>query len=141
MTEQMTLTRHPEWEARLNAWLEQCADKPHAWGSHDCVLFAAGVSRAVTGFDPGQRHRGQYRSAAGSSRYLRSLGWDTPEAAFDAHYPRTECAMAQRGDLVLYAESIGVCLGGIALFVGEEGGEPGLVRVAMNEVAAAWKLG
>ena len=137
----MMLARHPEWEARLNAWLEACADKPHAWGHHDCVLFAAGVSDAVTEFDPGKGHRGKYRSAAGSSRYLRSLGWDTPEAAFDAHYPRIEPAMAQRGDLVLHAESIGVCLGGIALFVGEEGGEPGLVRVPMIDITVAWRLG
>ena len=29
------------WEARLNEHLEACARTPFAWGSHDCITFAA----------------------------------------------------------------------------------------------------
>jgi hypothetical protein len=133
--------RRPDWEPRLNAWLQRCADRPHRWGSHDCLMFGAGACRAVTGHDPGRGHRGKYRSAASANRYLRGLGYLTPEALADALWTRIAPAMAQRGDWVLHQDSIGVCIGRDAMFVGEEGSRRGLVRIPLLDCDAAWRVG
>jgi hypothetical protein len=39
------------WEARLNEHLERHARTPFAWGSHDCITFAAGAVVAAGGPD------------------------------------------------------------------------------------------
>jgi hypothetical protein len=141
------LTRRPDWEDRLAAYLARCRDRPHRWGSHDCMLFAAGVCRALTGFDPARGHRGKYCGAVSAARYLRSLGWASPEAAADTLFERIPPAMARRGDLVLHVVDgdrgghPGVCIGAVALFVGEAAGRSGLVRVPMRDCAAAWRIG
>jgi len=35
------VTRPPDWPERLDAFLASRATMPFAWGSHDCVTFAA----------------------------------------------------------------------------------------------------
>lgn len=50
-------------------------------------------------------------------------------------------AFAMRGDVVMAQGSLGICIGGSALFVGEEEGAPGLVRVVRGEWTRAWAVG
>lgn len=93
--------RHPRWEDRLHAYVEKAFHKPHVYGRHDCLLFAAEWVRAVTGHDFGRGHRGKYKSPASASVYLRGLGFSDPEAMLDALFEQKPTAFAQRGDLVL----------------------------------------
>lgn len=134
------MTRLPDWEARLAAYLASVAGLPHAYGSHDCALHAANAVIALTDEDPAARFRGRYSTQIGSLRALRRYGEGTLEATFDAAFPEIPCAFAQRGDIVLRDGSVGVCLGGDAAFVGEEGGLPGLVRFPRREWAKAWAV-
>lgn len=130
------MTRRPDWEARLAAYLSTVAEQPHSYGKHDCMLFPAGAVRAMTGKDYARGHRGKYRSVASSVRYLRSLGFDSQEAMLDSLFDEKPPAFAQRGDIVLDLEGIpGVCIGGDALFVGAEGSREGLVR----QPRSAWR--
>jgi hypothetical protein len=132
------MTRLPDWEARLSAYLAEARSLPHAYGSHDCALHGANVVRAITGIDHGAPFRGRYSTARGALKVLRSIGAGTLEATFDAHLPVIPVAFAGRGDLVMAEESIGVCIGGDALFVGAEGEQEGLVRLPRrNRVTGA----
>lgn len=135
------MARRRDWEPRLVAYLAAARDKPHRYGRHDCMIFSAGVVKAVTGRDFARGHRGKYRSAASATRYLRGLGFDSVEAMIDSVLPEKPVLRAQRGDIVLRDEGQpGVCIGGEALFVGSKEGEEGLVRVPRAQWRKAWAV-
>lgn len=139
------MTRLLDWEARLAAYLSEVADLPMAWGRHDCALHAANAIRAVTGEDHAAPYRGRYQTELGAARALRRQGFASVEAQFDALFPAIVPAFAQRGDIVLRGDAVGVCIGAEALFVGEEalaGAAPrdGLVRFPRAEWAKAWAI-
>lgn len=135
------LTRIPDWEDRLSAWLSECAGASFEWGTLDCLMFAAGAVKAVTGHDPAKGHRGKYNSLDGSVRYLKKLGADSPSEYLDKTFPPVPKAFARRGDLVLAEGNVGVCVGGVSLFIGYENEEPGLIRIPFAEWQAAWAIG
>lgn len=133
--------RRPDWEPHLVAYLAAANHKPHRYGHHDCMIFAAGAVKALTGRDPARGHRGKYSSAATARRYLASLGFDSVEAMIDRILPEKPVLRAQRGDIVLDEEGMpGVCIGGEALFVGTKNGEEGLVRVPRAKWRKAWAV-
>lgn len=136
-----SLIRLPDWEERLSAWLTDCAGASFGWGKLDCLMFAAGAVKAVTGFDPGKGHRGKYDSHASSVRYLKKLGAKSPSDYLDGVFTTVDKAQARRGDLVSVEGNIGVCIGGVALFVGAENDAPGLIRIQFGEWQAAWAIG
>ena len=39
----------PNHDIELAKYIDECRDKPFAWGSHDCLTFAAGCVYAQTG--------------------------------------------------------------------------------------------
>lgn len=138
--QRLDLERLPDWEDRLASYIQTIADTPFEWGWNDCLMFVAGAIDAVTAKDPADEHRGQYRSRTGAIRYLKKLGFDSPEACLDALFERIPPAFARRGDLVLANECAGVCMGNIALFLGDETAA-GFERLPIERWAAAWKIG
>jgi len=135
------MDRLPDWEARLHGYLERLERAEFDWGTLDCALFAAGAVKAMTGEDPAAAFRGRYRTAKGSERALRRFGAGTLEATIDAGFEPRPVGFARRGDLVLVDGMVGVCVGADALFIGEAGGNPGLVRFARGRWAKAWAVG
>jgi hypothetical protein len=91
------LQRLPDWPERLADYL--AAMRPHrfAWGTHDCVRFAAGAIAATTG---AQVLRWQWASMADAARVLRQLG-PLPVAVGAVLPALAAPALAQRGDVVL----------------------------------------
>lgn len=135
------MTRLPRWESRLHAYLTAQAAASFTYGTCDCALFCAGAVEAVTGEDPATAFRGKYSTARGSHRALKRYGAGTLEATVDALFPVIAPAFAQRGDIVLHGEALGVCVGRHALFVGQEGEREGLVHVPRDQWTKAWKVG
>lgn len=136
------MERRGDWDARGAAFIASVRSKPHAYGSHDCLMFLAGAIQAVTGEDLARGHRGKYKSAASASRYLRSLGFETPEAFLDSILEQKPHGHAQRFDVVLASDGIpALCMGAFALSVGEEGGAEGLVKVPRSDWRKAWRVG
>jgi hypothetical protein len=139
--------RKSNWEERLADYLAGAAEKPHEYGVNDCMLFVAGAVKATTGKDPGRGHRRKYDTAKGAVRYLKRLGFDSPEAMLDSLFEEKPVAFAQRGDIVLSDDEPGICIGGEALFVGievdEDGTErrAGLIRRPRAEWDKAWAVG
>lgn len=135
------MTRRSTWEADLSDYMTSVRDRPFEWGVHDCALFAAGAVIAITGVDPIPEYRGAYVSELGSAKALKRLGAGTLDATLDTLFPSVPLAMAQRGDLVWYADSVGVVMGGHALFVGREGEHEGLVKVGRALWEKGWRVG
>lgn len=100
--------RHPDWHARLAAYLARTARTPFAYGRHDCCLFVAGAIKAMTGQDPARGLRG-YRSLAGGLRKLRARGHTDYASLVRSHYPET--ASPRAGDIALIDTPEGPGLG------------------------------
>ena len=130
--------RLPDWEARLSDWLAAQRGRPFEWGRNDCVLFAAGAVQAMTGRDPAADVRGTWSTRIGA---LRALKEQSARGVADVvWFEEIEPAHAMRGDLVLARQSLGVCIGRVAMFVGEDGGEAGPVPLPRAEWARAWRV-
>ena len=135
------MTRLPDWEARLSAWIVANRSREFAWGQWDCILMACSAVEAQTGADPAAEYRG-------AAEALRELGKGTLLKTVDAEFDRRPVGKARRGDLVMFDQSIGVCVGGAGLFVGEErltdaAGIPmraGLVTIPRASLTQAWTV-
>lgn len=135
------MIRLPDWEPRLAEYLAKRHGVHFTWGATDCCLFAADAVIAMTGEDPATAFRGRYTTARGATRALKRYGAGTIEATLDTMFGQIRTAFARRGDLVMCAGMVGICVGGAALFVGEENGAPGLVRFDRSAWAQAWAVG
>jgi hypothetical protein len=140
--------RLADWEQRLSAWIVANRDRPFAWGTWDCALAAFDAAAAITGEDRAAEFRGQYDCRKGSAEALRRLGKGTLIRTINAKYERRPVGKARRGDLVWHSGSVGVCVGGAGLFVGEErladaAGvqmREGLITVPRKLLTKAWTV-
>ncbi len=130
-----------DWEAGLNAYLASVMHTQFSWGSHDCALFAASAAEAITGEDRAADFRGKYDSHAGALQALRDIGSGTLLRTYRDRYPEIPVGKARRGDLIWNGFAIGVCIGPVALFVGEPNDKAGLVRVPRGQWKRAFAVG
>ncbi len=126
--------RLSDWEARLNEYIASKRGEAFAWGENDCCTFSAGAVEALTGVDPMPEYRGKYDTALGSAR---ALGGKKLEEVLDEKFPGVPIGFAQRGDLVLMDECVGVVAGDYAWFVSDVG----LERVKRGLWDKAWGVG
>ena len=96
-----TMTRLPDWQPRLHAWLRRVNGTPFVPGSHDCCLFGAGAIEAQTGVDIAAAWRGRYTTLAGGRRVLRKAGFADHVALIEATLPMIHASYAREGDLAL----------------------------------------
>jgi hypothetical protein len=140
----MKLTRRIDWQQRLTALVIERLALPFAWGSNDCVTFAAEAVYLMTDQDPMESWRGQWSNAHQALRVLQQLG-GLACAVNAAGLQEVGPRMAQRGDLVLLPApgrrgavryALGVCLG-------ERVAGPGLLGLVMAPLGAgvkAWRV-
>lgn len=127
------MTRYHDWEARLADYL--AGFDVNALGEAPCAFFAAGAVEAQTGFDGHAKYAGKYKTALGAVKVMKSLGGGDLPTTFDLHLDRRESpAFAQRGDIVFDGESVGVCIGRVALFVADGA----WVEIPRSEWSIAW---
>ena len=124
------------------AYLDGRQAQPFAWGSsaNDCISFAAGAVRALTGRDLIAEAGLSWTTARGAARVLHRVGGIS--GALDRVLSRMPCARAHRGDVGLAViegrESVVVIEG--ELLAGP--GLAGLVRVQRRGVLVqAWSVG
>jgi hypothetical protein len=132
--------RDPDWEQALADYLAGKQGCVFAWGTCDCAMFAAGAVEAMTGTDPASDIRGQYKSQASAARAIKRKGFTDLGEWVGSLFSEIGPAFAHRGDIVMSDGNLGICTGGIAWFVGEENGEPGLVSRPMQEWERAWRV-
>lgn len=153
------VSRLPDWDRRLDAYLAAAAARPFVWGGgaggQDCVLFALGAVEAMTGVDGAADIRGRYTTALGALKTMRRVfaAEDLPAAAdaFRLRWRGEEVPVlsARRGDLVQGA--VALPAGGAAPALGLLGldgrtawfaaAPAGLVTMAVRACARAWRVG
>jgi hypothetical protein len=114
--------------------IERFRHTPFAWGEHDCALFAANVLLAYTGEDFATVFRGRYKSKSGAYRVLKPYGGLS--GYITSIFKPKPIKMAQRGDLVMKDNCVGICLGRVSAFVYEVNGLVFLPTLTMDK---AWQ--
>lgn len=113
----MTGARLWDWEQRLADYLAGVAADVDALGPMPCARFAFDAAQAQTSVDSYAPYRGKYKTEIGGAKLMRKHGDGTLPSIFDLHYTQKEAAFAQRGDLIFNGETMGVCIGGMAVFI------------------------
>lgn len=111
------MTRHHDWESKLDEFLNGNSGRAFKYGSWDCCLFVCDAIQAMTGVDPATAFRGGYRTRRGALGLSESLyGARTVRAIVKAVTTRLEMVpcvpnLARRGDVVMVKRSSDVSLG------------------------------
>jgi len=130
------------WEGRLHLLIEGARNRAFAWGTHDCVTFAADAVIAQTGHDPISDVRGTWKTARGAQLAMRAVdGGFGPAIASRCGVP-VALPLASRGDLIRVPSENGpflaiVDLSGTAACAP---GKSGLVWVPLSSASAAWRI-
>ncbi|WP_407673237.1 DUF6950 family protein [Ochrobactrum chromiisoli] len=112
---------HPQWEKRLVAVTEAHLVTPLVWGKSDCLLTTCDAIEAMTGGDPAADIRGKYKSKTGAYRLIKQRGYDSLGAVLTDRFTEIPVAMAGRGDVGIYQNTVGYfCEYGFAV-KGEDG--------------------
>lgn len=133
------MKRLRDWQSRLDAVISARRGAPFAWGTNDCALFACDCAIAVTGSDPADGLRGQYKTDQGATRLMKRNGG--MEAIADSRLgDRIAPLMAQVGDVgMIYMEGrpmLAVCVGSHWLAPGPDG----LVAMPISAASTAWRV-
>ena len=150
------ISRFETWEQDLAEFLEAAANRPFAWGSHDCCLFVSEAIRIMTGTDIAEiKHwRGNYHDETGAYftlfKSMRTRKFRTALERLAEEFgliPWSHAALAQRGDVALVLDEAPECPGHEALgIVDLDGrwvaclGQEGLVRLPVDRILVAWKV-
>lgn len=116
---------------------------PFQWGEHDCGLFAADVTLALTGEDPAAWLRGRYATEEGLEAIIVPMGGiEEAIAQTMADFGAPECPIpyAQRGDWAL-VENGNMLMTGVIL--GDRVAVPGTERMhflPVRMVLRAWAV-
>jgi hypothetical protein len=119
--------RLPDWETRFVAYLGAARAAVREGRDDYCALFASGAVEAVTGTNPADAFRGRYREVA-----------DNLEAVVSGLFAEIAPGVAQRGDIAWHDGSVGVVIGGEALFIGDHND---FERVPRHLWERAWTVG
>ena len=138
------MTRLPDWRLRFDALITERLRVSFAWGSNDCVLFAADNVLALTGEDLALGLR-THNNALGAARALRRHG-GLAALVERALGPSCHATAATQGDVVMVVmgrgrstrSALGVCLNAESA-IGPTAN--GLVQIAMARALCAWRVG
>lgn len=137
--------RPQDWPARLQSYVAERSERPRAfaWGSNDCVHFAAGWLVRLGYPDP-LAGFSAWTSPLGAARVIRAAGGFGPAVAermADLGCPVIPPLTAGRGDLVLLQidarrQALGVVIGATAATSGPMGVS---FFPLMNRAVCAWR--
>lgn len=105
------LRRFPDWEQRLQRWINQAQNRTWMPGIWDCCQAPAEAVREMTGVDVGARTRGRCETLEGQAAVVMRLHHDagirTFEDAVAAEWVfnglvGSTPGMARRGDIVMF---------------------------------------
>jgi hypothetical protein len=140
------LRRFPDWQSRLNSYLEARRSAEFHYGGHDCCLFTADAILAMTGTDLAANFRHSYRSRFGAMRRIRSYTSGISVSGVVAALMQEHSvpglpspAHAQRGDAVLLrsGETLGlISLQGSLIATSEYG----WIDFPLDRALRAWRI-
>jgi hypothetical protein len=142
------LTRFPDWQSRLQAYLDSRRAARFQYGACDCCLFTCDCVRAMTGHDMADWFRGRYSTRRRALELIRQRTGHVGVKAI-AEHAAAECGlasvpvlMARRGDMALVGSGSKAILGIVSLLGTDVMclDKNGIVRVALESVTAAWRV-
>jgi hypothetical protein len=109
------VNKHANWERALSEYL--AGVDIAAMGAAPCAKFVSGAVLSQTGRDIHEPFEGKYTTPIGAVKALIKYGAGTLEATFDSLFDERPIGFAQRGDVIFYDDSVGICVGGHAIFI------------------------
>lgn len=136
----------PNWESKLNDYIDSCRNRSFQWGKFDCVRFADGAFASQYGMNlfPHSDYDDFESSCSGMMKYCNTI---KIEKAVDQFLTRKDIHLLQRGDLALFnpkfsfggdsvGGSLGVCCGTMISGVGRNG----LEFMPTGEAMIGWSI-
>ena len=142
------MTRFPDWQARLDRFLNENTARAFAYGSWDCSLFVCDAIQVMTGVDPAESFRDRYSKRYQAMRMIRSkygsgsVRTVAMGVANELGFERCQPLLAQRGDLILIQRKTDYSLGIVDLS-GERIAvlaKNGIWRVPLETAMIAWHV-
>lgn len=142
-------TRFEDWDLRLDLYLRESADKPFAWGAHDCCLFVCDAVREMTGLDPAADFRGKYSTRAGAYALLRAKTGKRPflsaisSLCVICGFASVPVPLARRGDAVAVRDTEATTALGLVALDGMRVvvlAPDGLTYYPLTQALAAWRI-
>ena len=133
----------PEFAILLDRYLKDWRRRPFAWGSADCVCFAAGWTALVTGRNPVAGTEGGYGDALEALRLMRRITGSVDLVAATGVVlgsPLEVPLMIRLGDIAALATPAGPALGVCAGEAIAALGPAGLAFRPLTTVIAAWRI-
>lgn len=134
------LKRCSNWELRLSKTVESHLYEPFAWGTNDCVMFAADCIEAMTGVALVFHLQCTWASQSEAIRAIAKVG-GIGAAVERMGFAKVPPLFAQRGDLVLHrrdgTDALAICLGD--KLAGPS--ESGLLFFGLENGVKAWRIG
>jgi hypothetical protein len=129
------MNKFDDWERDLSEYLASV--NIAELGEAPCAKFVSGAVMAQTGRDIHAPFDGKYSTPIGAARALKKFGAGTLEATFDGLFDERPIGFAQRGDVVFYDDSVGICVGGHAIFINGDNFE----NIDRAHWVKAWAVG
>lgn len=136
-----------DWDIKLVRYIREKRNQPFSWGDNDCLTFADGAVKAMTGAGFTDGHLGGYKTAKGATgafkRWQNKTGFSDIIEGIDAKFERV-IGLPPRGSVVamptpdgaVFPYSIGVMASHLAAFVSEDG----LIMVVPTKDFIAWRV-
>lgn len=134
--------RSERWPEILDDYIRVNSGKEYKYGKTDCVMFASGFIKLITGKDTlkGKRYAGQ-KSALSLLKKSGGLFNLVDMQCEKAGFPVIEVMKAKRGDVVgfmteAHGETVGICVGNMFVSPGTDD----LVFLPMAQAIRAWEV-
>lgn len=136
------MNRLPDANSRLHKLIADLEQTAFEYGANDCATFGGRVVQAITGEDHYSAFVGKYKTKIGGFRqFKKATGFSSHIDWIKHHFEEIPVSMARVGDLGLIetGDGLGVVViaGAIAIGVSENG----LVRIDLDTVSKAYKVG
>lgn len=127
-------SRLPDWEQRLNAFLESRREAVFSYGPNDCAKFCAFAIEAVTGVYPIDF---DWQTEEEAMALLEKYG--TMKKAVSSILGRSKGVLcARRGDIVIQKNgALGVCIGSKVATPHRTG----LIFLPLSSFERSWRVG
>lgn len=130
------MARREDWPEALAAKILEWQQIPFVWSETDCVAFIIDVVFAMTGREIVNRSRGTYDSEFGALRGIRNYGDSLAGLVCERFGAPIGVGFAQRGDVLMFENNLGVCVGQSGAFRTPEG----LAYIDLMRCAHAWRV-
>jgi len=130
----------PDWQLRLEAFVQARRTAPFVWGANDCCTFAADAVAAITGQESAMASLRTYGTAKQAYRTIKRHGGIAAIATQVLGQP-VATQFANVGDVVLVTvgkhPALAICNGGTAM----DPSAAGIVAMPMSHARMCWRVG